>query len=304
MIQNDNNENFLTTQVRKLKSKSFSDYMDITIITMVGILIVAIMCTFFVEFVLGGKINWAEISANTVFISACTIAIYLLLRSYSIRKGRKSAEWLQSSERLKSLAKSVIDKDMAKHISEYCGAWEDERLDNDLKDTLSSVGITVTDFKEKYLKFSNKELKEQCTDLTAYQLKTILQAKKIKRLKFDERYFYSGVRGGRRRRSPSSELTTRQLNRLVNMRIIITTVLTLLLSTTLLWDVILNFSWEALIKCVVKLAIIIFYGVLGMMGGYTFATVNEVDEMNSKSDEIEVFIKWCEKEKANSRKTD
>ena len=294
MIENDNNEDFLTTQVRKMKSKSFSDYMDISILMIVGILIIAIICTFFVEFVLGGEINWAEISANTVLISVCTIAIYLLLRSYSMRKGRKTKEWQAGSERLKTLSKQVIDNDMTKYITEYCRSWEEERLENDVKDVLVPVGVSIIDYKDKYAKFDKQELKDKCSELTAYQLKAVLKAKKIKRLKFDERYFYSGVRNGKRYRSPSSEITTKQLNRLVNIRIIITTILTLLLSTTLLWDVILNFSWETLIKCVVKLAIIVFYGVLGMMGGYTFVTVNEVDEMNAKSDEIEVFLKWCD----------
>jgi len=294
MIRNDNNQDIVTAQVRKMKSKNFSDYMDISILMIVGVLIIAIICTFFVEFVFGTEINWAEISANTVSVSACTIAIYLLLRSYSMRKGRKTADWQDGSQRLKTLSKMILEGDKAKYIASYCRAWEKERLDYDREDILSPVGVSLQDFKNKYSKYSRKELKANCAELTAYQLNTVLQAKRIKRLKFDERYFYSGVRGGKRHRSPSSEITTRQLNRLANIRIIITTVLTLLLSTTLLWDVILNFSWEALIKCVVKIAIIIFFGVIGMMGGYTFVTVNEVDEMNAKSDEIEVFLKWCD----------
>lgn len=293
MIHNDNNNDFLTSQVRKMKSKSFSDYMDISIITMVVILIIAIICTFFVEFILGGDINWAEISANTVLISVCTIAIYLLLRSYSMRKGRKTSEWLASCERLKNLSKQVIDDDFVKYAAEYCRAWEEERLDNDIKDVIIPVGVSLDNFKETYSKFDKNELKAKCPELTAYQLKAVLKAKKVKRLKFDERYFYSSVKSGRGHRSPSEGITTRQLNRLINIRIIITTILTFLLSTTLLWDVILNFSWEILIKCVVKLAIIIFFGVIGMIGGYTFVTVNEVDEMNAKSDETEVFLKWC-----------
>lgn len=123
----DDDEDFLTAQVRKMKSKSFADYMDISILMMVGILIVAIICTLFVEFVFGSEINWAEISANTVSVSACTIAIYLLLRSYSMRKGRKTVEWTDSSTRLKGLSKYILDNDMAKHISSYCREWESKR---------------------------------------------------------------------------------------------------------------------------------------------------------------------------------
>ena len=58
-------------------------------------------------------------------------------------------------------------------------------------------------------------------------------------------------------------------------------------------DIIIDFSLASIIKCVVKIAIIIFFGVIGMVGGYSFSAVRETSEMNAKSDEIEVFLKWC-----------
>lgn len=301
MIKNDNeNSDLITRQARKLKSRSFASYMDITILAMVAILIVAIVCTFFGEIVFGGEIDWAEISASTVTISACTIAIYLLLRSYSMRKGRKTEVWINSFDRQKELSRRILQEDKAKYITQYCRAWEAERLDYDIEDVIAPVGIKLEDYKDKYVLFNKRELKERFKELTDYQISAILKAKKIKRLKFDERYFYSGSHRAGKRRAPSSEIGTRQLNRIANARIIISTVVTMLLSTTLMWDVIFNFTWEAFIKCVIKIAIICVFGAVGMLGGYTFVTVNEVDEANAKSDELVIFLKWCDnlKEKA------
>lgn len=302
MIEENNGMDKVTEKVKKIKSKSFTDYIDASMLMIVGVLIIAIICTFFTEFIFGGELNWAEISANTLSVSACTVSIYLLLRSYAIRKGRKTDEWKESSERLQTTSKRILNEGKAKRITEYCREWEDERLNNDIEDVLAPVGITLAEYKEKYAKYSKAELKAKCTELTAYQLKTVLRAKRVKRLKFNERYFYSGTHGLSRHRSPSGELSTRQLNRIITARIVLTSSITMLLSTTLLWDLILNFSWEALIKCVIKISIIIFFGVTGMLGGYTFATINEVDEMQSKADETEIFLKWCEDKETNSVK--
>ncbi len=303
MIKNNDGMDRVTEQIKRIKSKSFTDYIDASMLMIVGVLIIAIICTFFTEFIFGGELNWAEISANTLSVSACTISIYLLLRAYAMRKGRKTDEWKNSSERMQSTSKRILKEGKAKRITEYCRAWEEERLNNDIEEVLSPVGITLDEFKKKYAKYNKSELKAKCTELTAYQLKTVLRAKRVKRLKFNERYFYSGAHSLGKHRSPSGELSTRQLNRIIIARIILTSVITMLLSTTLLWDLILNFSWEALIKCVIKLSIIIFFGVTGMVGGYTFATINEVEEMEAKADETEIFLNWCEDNKERNQQS-
>lgn len=290
--RHDYNEKLIQPAMRKIKEKSFGDYLDISIVVMVIGLFIAIVFTFLVDFVFDTQIDWKDVSVNTVIISVCTIAIYLLLRTYAMRKGRKTKAWVEASVRLNAKGKELIDSDSARYITAYCREWEEERLNNDIEDTLSPVGIKLKDYKEKYAKLTKKELAKQ-PELTKYQRKVVAQAKKIKRLKFDERYFCVNSNGNSRHRSPSSGLTSKQVNRLAMARIILTTVLISLVTASLLRDIIIDFSWTSVIKCVIKIAIIIFFGVIGMVSGYSFAAVRESDEMNEKADEIEIFLKWC-----------
>ena len=81
--------------IKKVKSKSFADRMDISIILIIAILFLTIVTTFLVEFVFDPNFNWREVGINTVLVSACTIAIYLLMRLYSMRKGRYTDSWLK-----------------------------------------------------------------------------------------------------------------------------------------------------------------------------------------------------------------
>ncbi len=299
MINEQNNvsekiENFVTDKSKKLKERTFADYLDTSIVIMIVGIVIAIVLTFFVTFIFDPHFDWKDVGVNTVLITACTIAVYLLVRYYAMRKGRKTRVWVEASEKVQQRGKTIIENDKAKLIPKYCRAWEDERLKNDITVTLAPVGITYEEFKEKYAILGKEELVKKYPELTAYQVKTILRAKKIKRLKFDERYFYVNSTPSSRSRAPGGGISTKQLNRLTVARITLTSVVTSLVSAALLRDIIIDLSAASLIKCVIKLAIIIFFGAIAMIGGYTFTSVKETNEMNAKSDEIDVFLKWCE----------
>lgn len=291
--ERDLNEKYFQPVMNKLKERSFSDYLDISIIVMIVFMFIAIVFAFLVDFIFNAKIDWKDIGVNTIIIAACTTSIYLLMRTYAMRKGRNTKAWKEAFGRLNACGKSIIEGDHAKRIKEYCRAWEEERLYNRIEDIISPVGISLSDFKDNYAKYNEEEIKAKFPDLSQYQYDIILKAKKIKRPKFDERYFYVNATSGNGR-SPSSGFTTKGLNRIAVGRISITTLITSFVSAALLRDIIIDFSFASVIRCLIKVAIIIFFGVMGMVGGYGFTAVRETSEMNAKSDEIDIFLKWCE----------
>ena len=282
--------------IKKVKSKSFSDYMDGSIILIVVALFVTIIISFLVEFVFDPNLDWKEIGTNTVLISVCTIAIYLLMRLYSMRKGRNTEAWRPAYEGLTQHGKEILKDNRARLITTYCRQWEEEQLNDDIEAMVVPVGLTLNEYKDKYAKYDKKELAEKCKELTEYQRKTVLKAKRIKRLKFNERYFYinAGNADSGRHRSPSSGVKTKQLNQIAILRTILTTLVFSLVSASLLREIIFDFSWASVVKCLIKVAITLFFGAMGMISGYNFTSVKEVAEMNAKSDEIDVFLKWCE----------
>lgn len=292
-------ENLITAKSQKIKERTFADYLDTSIVIMIAGIVVAIALTFFVTFIFDPRFDWKEVGVNTVLITACTIAVYLLVRYYAMRKGRKTSVWVQAGERVKERGKTIIESNKAKLIPKYCRAWEDERLKNDITVALAPVGITYEEFMSRYAVLGKRELLEKYPELTAYQIKTVLRAKKIKRLHFDERYFYVNAVTSNRSRAPGGGISTKQLNRLTVARITLTSVVTSLVSAALLRDIIIDFSAASVIKCVIKLAIIIFFGAIAMIGGYTFTSVKETNEMNAKADEIDIFLKWCEENSKN-----
>ena len=112
---------------------------------------------------------------------------------------------------------------------------------------------------------------------------------------FDERYFsVNQACDIKKMGPPSSGLSTKTLNRLDIVRIIIAGIAAAILSASFLMEIMINLSWESVVKCIIKLAVTIFFGIIGMVSGYQFTSIKEVAEMNACADEIDTFKKWCE----------
>ncbi len=276
------------------KKITFSDGLDITVIVLVAVLFIGIILAFLAEFVLDVRINWKSVGLDTGIVAACTIAIYLLLRSFAQRRGRKTERYVEAKGRLDGINSAIIDDNLAQYVPKYCRDWERKRLSDDRKAVLSAVGITLEQYETEYCKYSDKELKEKFTELTEIQLKALRRARKIKTVKYDDNYLFANRnRQSLFRKSPSGGITTRTINALDYLRTVLTTVCTSLFSASILQEVIFNPTRETVIKLIVKLVVIVTFAALGMVGGYNFSTVKEVNEMNAKSDEMENFMKWC-----------
>ena len=284
-----------TQPLSEKKKIAFSDGLDITVIILVVGLFVAIILAFLAEFMFDLKINWKEVGIDTGIVAACTVAIYLLLCSFAQRRGRKTERYGKAAERLQDMNREIIEHNLSDKVRDYCREWERKQLDSDRSAILNSAGITIEEYKEKYQALDKRELKKKFPNLTRLQLKIIGRAGRVRTAHYDENYLFANRRKSiGSHKSPSGGLTTRTLNAIDYIRTICTTVLTSLFSASILQEVIFNPSKETVIKLVVKLAVIVTFAALGMVGGYNFSTVKEVNEMNSKSDEMENFIRWCD----------
>ena len=287
------------------KKLSSSDFLDVSTIVIVGALVAAIICTFLVQFIFSPEINWRDVGVDTAIISICTMSIYILLRSFTIRRGRRTDIWKGAESRIRTNGAKITNENLAARAADYCRAWEQERLDEAQTALLSRVGVSLEDYRATYCKYSRKELKalpDGVAPLTETQRKAVMKAGRVRRAHYDERYLFDDESGIGKQRSPSEHIKARMVNTFVNLRTVVTTILTCGLSASFLQEVIFDFSAEAVIRCVIKLALVAFFGAIGMIGGYNHATIREVHEMTARADEQERFMKWCERGEGFSNK--
>ena len=291
MIREEKQQNL--PAVRPMHNRTFASLLDGLTLTVAGVLIVVIFMVYMTQVSFNSEIDWRDAGFEGGLMYICTVSFYLLLRSYSSRKGRSVEAYSRALQRIERNNDAIVQRGYARHTRAYCRAWEEEELNGAREHVLADAGIRLAEFNGTYCKYSRKELAEKFPELTEFQRQTVLRAKRIRRLKYDESYLSVYDKHGRRS-SPSGGFTARKMKRVQLAQTLVTTALTSSLSISMALNIVADPSFATVVMCLVKIVTILACGVWGMIGGYNMSAVREVEEMGAKADEQERFIKWCE----------
>lgn len=279
--------------LRPTRSHSFAGLLDGITLTVAAILIVVIFMAYMTHITVDSGAGWRELGLNSALMYICTVSFYLLLRSFSNRKGKLTENYKKARERVEMNNNKIVQSGYARRTKEYCRAWEDAELDGAREHVLADAGIKLEEFNEKYRQYTKKEILAKFPDLSEYQVQTILRAKKVKRLKYDESYLSVYDKHGRRV-APSGGLKARGVKRIQTATTFFTTALSSLFSVYIAFEIIADPSFATVVTCLIKIVIILGFGAWGMIGGYNLSAVREVEEMGEKADEQERYMKWCD----------
>jgi len=292
LTENNNDFKPEPSRIERFKSsKSFSVFLDGVTLFVVGVLVIIVAMLYFTQIGINTGATIAEVGFEFAILYGATVAIYMLLRSFARRKGRATEGYAAAFKTIESNTDKIISTGAAAHISEYCREWEESELDNTRERILADVGIPLADFKRNYVRLTKKEIRAAFPKLSKIERKTIERAKKIKRLKYNENYLSVYDKRGHRR-SPSQFVSTKTLERLKVVQVLITTAISLIFGVTIALDVITNFTFATVVMCLIKIAVILASGVMGMIGGYNMTSNAEVEEMKIKAKEQDRFMKW------------
>lgn len=292
----------------RFKVKNFSAFLDGITLSVVALLVIVIGMLYMTQINVNTGISIYQLGLESGILYGATVSIYLLLRSFARRKGIATLEWHNAFVAVERNNDWIVEKGIANRTSAYCRAWEDSELDSSRERILADAGITLAEFNEKYLKYTVKEIKKTYSKLSDFEYETICRAKRAKRLHYNEDYLSVYNKYGKRQ-SPSQRMTTKTMERLTTVRILITTAITSVLGVSMAMQLITDFSFATVVMCLVKIIIILIFGTVGMVGGYNMTAVKAVEEMNTKVDEQNRFIKWCgldlpQKEKSETEKNE
>ena len=160
------------------KQHNFSEFVDGITLSVVGILVVVILMMYLTDVTFTSSFSLKEFGFAAFVMYACTVSIYLLLRSYSGRRGKRTKDYIDICEEIEKNANSIIEKGFAAYTANYCRAWEKEELDNAREQILSEVGLSVKVYNEKYCQYSDAEIGTYFPNLSELQKKAISLARK------------------------------------------------------------------------------------------------------------------------------
>lgn len=278
--------------VKNRNNKAFVSFVDAITLTVVGILVVVIVLLYLTEISFNSGIDFLQFGFQSLVLYLASISIYFLLRSFARRKGRLTDGWQKAFKRIESLNDTIVESGAAGRVSEYCRAWEDAELDGSRERILADGGITLEDFKTKYLKYSKKELKNKYSDLTKFEIGIICKAKRLKRLNYSTSYLSVNNEYGSRK-APNQYISTRTLEIFNGIQKAVTMLFTAIFGVTLCVNLVSEPTLATVVMCFVKVIIVLISGAVGMAGGYNVSSVKAVEEMGNKIDEQRRFLKWC-----------
>lgn len=280
------------------KPKTFAGMIDAATISTVIFLFVAVVLLYLTNISVDMDMSLKEFGYEAVILYIFTVTINFLTRSIAKRKGREVKAHVEAYEKVELLENEIIDKGLRGLEREYCRSWEEQELKDARKRLLSSAGVDIEKFETIYLTYSKGELIAKCEELglTGFQLKTVLKAKKIKRLHYDERYLSASLKTGRRV-SPTGGLNTARFERVRTVQYLLTAFAGVCVSASLVLDIIAEPTFGTVVMCIIKLVTILISAIAGMIGGYKLTAEMQTQELLRKAVEQQNFIKWCESSK-------
>lgn len=281
--------------LRTRRNRTFADILDGVTITTVILIIIAVAMLYLTNISVDMNMSWKDFGYEAVILYIFTVTINLLSRSVAKRRGRETPKHIEAYEEVERLESCIIDRGLKGLEREYCRNWEEEELKESRIKVLGLARLDINDFENTYLKYSSKELKEHKDELnlTDYQIKYINKARKIKRLKYDERYLSANFKEGRRT-SPTGEINTAKYERVRTIKYLITAFMGVCVSASLALDIISNPTFGTVVMCIIKIVTILISAMSGIIGGYKLTSEMETSEYQKKAAEQKNFIKWCE----------
>lgn len=296
MIEEQKMQETVPVVFKRTGSKTFTRMLDGVTITTILLIFVSVALLYLTNISVDMNMSWKDFGYEAGILYIFTVAINLLARSVAKRRGRETKPYEAARKAVNDNEDEIISKGLRGMERDYCRDWEEAELRDSREKVLSSVRLSVDVFESEYIKYSNKELKDKQQELrlTDYQLKVIRKAKRIRRLKFDEKYLSANMKV-RRRVSPTGEINTSQYEKLHTLKYLFTAFAGVCVSASLALDVIANPTFGTVVMCVIKIVTILISAVCGMMGGYKLTAELETAELLRKSVEQKNFIKWCER---------
>lgn len=296
MIEQDKNET-LPVVYKRVSNKTFSHIIDGVTVTTIILILVSVALLYLTNISIDMDMSWKDFGYEAIILYIFTVAINLLSRSVAKRRGRETKQHAEALAAVNELECRIIEKGLRGLERDYCRKWEDEELYNQRRKILSSARIDMELFENIYIKYSDRELKAKRADfdLTEYQLKVIAKAKRVRRLKYDERYLSANLKEGRRL-SPTNEINSAKYEKIHTVRYLITAFAGVCISASLALDIIANPTFGTVVMCVIKIMTILISAVAGMIGGFRLTAEQETAELLCKAAEQKNFIKWCERE--------
>lgn len=275
---------------------SIKNMISTLMFTVVLAILVVVVLAYMTKIVFGAEIDWKEQGANAVLLVICSVSVTVILRKWGIMKGEDSQEHIEAMHVVEANVDKIISGHNCGRAAEYCCIWEEEEYEKTIRRIISAHNITFEEYKKMRI-FDKNELQSKYTSLSKAQIRAVLLAKKIKRLKYSEDFLLTSLKRKDKRSAPSAGLTTDQRNAIMTAQNIFMSIILSIVMVSFSVEIISEPTLATVVSCLLKIITIILSGAWGAYGGYNLTANVDTNRLKSQANEQEKFISYCEEHK-------
>ena len=277
---------------RSAKKSLFQKLLRNTGIFVSAFIMFVVIVAFTTDLKFSSLADWTALGLTFFVLLFCSYSMYLNCSDSGTKAGKESETFLGAQDDYDSVKNEIAVNKMQGRLPEFCQYYIEEELELTRATILADVGIEYAEYKEKYLG-KDEETLEKLVDekeLSKMQADTILSANKVKPITLTPDMIFKRGRGNNKR-SPlgMNPQTKKKWNFGIKF---ITTLITSVLMSLIVCEVIITPNWATFAACLLKLFAVSMQGVFGYKMGFENIVVDTVEYMRDQIDLMQHFLEY------------
>lgn len=218
----------------------------------------------------------------------CSYSMYICCADTGTKSGLNTNRYNAALDLFEGTKKQIIERQMQSRLLDFCSHYTAEELRSIRTSMLSVVGLSHTDYQEKYIALGRRSIRK--LPLTKAQKRAIKRANRVNPVKLTPEMI---MRHGRNanRRSPLDVNPAERKRMLFGMKFVQISLLSVGMSMIAL-EVIVEPSWAMVASVTLKLVSVIVNGFSGYRTGYDNIVVDTVNYMGGQIDLMQQAIQY------------
>jgi Ca2+/Na+ antiporter len=239
-------------------------------------------------------INLLAIGVTTVITFVCVYGYHTVQMQKGKFAGEETSDYQEQKEHYKTATKEFRDNGWVLPLEEFCLHSAEYSLEFRRKSVLNPYKVDYDKYIETYSKLKKKEVKA-LNDLTSEQKKAVISANKLK-LNIVKRKDVLRASYEANASDYDISMSAEQATRKSNAVRFFTQAIMTAFSVFIGWQITADFSIEAVIRTIIQVCLVVFWGIRGYVFGYNAIAQTETGHLQSQCLYLSQAKIWIEEQ--------
>lgn len=283
-----------TYYVKEQKSIGNGSLVDWVLTAVLIMIMFFISASYFVKFGGGLKLSIRKAATDTAWVTIAVLFVKELAKHIFKRKGQRTIDYDKAEKKANKAIQTLNENVDSDKVQEYCENVTEKTIERYRKHQLTTVGLTLTSFEEKYLGVGIiKMLKALFKgELSFLQVRAIWRCNHLKTKPYNPQFITAFDAEDNSELVPSQQNDTRKADRRNSIKSFIFAFGSAFGVGFVFSDIFLDFSKEMIFLAIIKIILLIVSFALSATFGWNLS-IMEISRNNSRTSEAKNCMRYA-----------